>query len=108
MIVKNLKVFRDANNYTQEQVAVFLGVERGTVSNYERNTREVPLDVLIKLSGLYGVELSDFFEEDEAIVEDKLVCSFRMEGASESDLCQIASFKNMVMSYLKMDKLIQA
>ena len=106
MIGKNLKLFRDANMYTQDQVASYLGVERGTLSNYERETREAPLEVLVKLSSLYGVELSDFYEEDQDKVEDKLVCSFRMENLCDDDMKQISKFKDMVMGYLKMERLL--
>ena len=106
MIGKNLKLFRDANMYTQDQVASYLGVERGTLSNYERETREAPLEVLVKLSSLYGVELSDFYEEDQDKVEDKLVCSFRMENLCDDDMKQISKFKDMVMGYLKMESLL--
>ncbi len=106
MIGNNLKLFRDANMYTQEQVAKYLGVERGTLSNYERETREVPLDVLMKLSSLFGAELSDFYEEDQERLEDKLVCSFRMDNLSDDDMKQVAKFKDMVMGYLKMERLL--
>lgn len=39
IIGKKLKIFREANRFTQEQVAVFVGMERGTLSNYELGTK---------------------------------------------------------------------
>lgn len=105
IIGKKLKIFREANRFTQEQVAVFVGMERGTLSNYELGTREVPVDVLVRLSNLYGVELSSFLEEDKENMADSLLCCFRMDNLTEQDIKIIAEFKAVVKSYLKMSSL---
>ncbi|HHV03313.1 MAG: helix-turn-helix transcriptional regulator [Bacteroidales bacterium] len=99
----NLKAFRNAAGFTQERVAGFLDIERGTLSNYELGTREAPVSILIKLSNLYGVNLSDFYETDPEKVKDALICSFRIEGLSDKDLKHVMDFKDVVKSYLKMD-----
>lgn len=105
IIGNNLKVFREANGFTQERVASFLGIERGTLSNYELGTRDTPVNVIMKLSDLYGVEMADFFEEDEVKIKDALVCSFRMETLSDKDMAVVSNFKEVVKSYLKMSYL---
>ena len=102
IVAKNIKIFRDANNFTQEQVANFLGIERGTFSNYELGSREIPVELLVQLSHLYGIELSDFFIEEEDKLEKSLICSFRMENLSDADLKAVSSFKDIVKNYLKM------
>lgn len=104
-IINNLKVFRDASGFSQERVASFLSIERGTLSNYELGARETPISVLIKLSDLYGVDISDFYETDPEKVKDALICSFRTDDLSDSDLKDIANFKDVVKSYLKMDNI---
>lgn len=98
----NLKAFREASGFTQERVASFLSIERGALANYELGTRETPLPILIKLSDLYGVDISDFYETDPEKIKDALVCSFRMDNLSDNDLEEITSFKEVVKSYLKM------
>lgn len=98
----NLKAFREASGFTQKRVASFLSIERGALANYELGTRETPLPVLIKLSDLYGADIADFYEMDPEKVKDALVCSFRMDNLSDNDLKEIASFKEVVKSYLKM------
>jgi len=104
-IGKNLKHFREVNGFTQENAARFLNIERGTLSNYELDTREAPMEILIKLSNLYGVDLSDILEEDEEKVKGAMLCAFRLEGVSCEDMRAIASFKDIVKSYLKMKTL---
>ena len=102
----NLKKLRDANRFSQEQVSSFLGIKRSTYSNYESGEREAPLEVLEKASNLFGCELYLLFEENEAIVDNMLTCTFRVENVSDSDMTEIASFKNIVKNYLKLDQLL--
>lgn len=99
----NLKAFREVSGFTQERVASFLSIERGTLSNYELGTRETPLSILIKLSNLYGVNIADFYEIDPERVKEALFCSFRMDNVSDKNMKDIANFKDVIKSYLKMD-----
>lgn len=102
----NLKKLRDANRFSQEQVASFLDINRSTYSNYESGDREAPLDVLEKASDLFGCELHLLFEEDDAIVDNMLTCTFRVDNLADSDMAEIASFKNVVKNYLKLNQLL--
>lgn len=106
-IGNNLKLLREANQFSQEQVSAFLGIKRSTYSNYETGDREAPLDILEKCSHLYGCDLSLILEENPAHVNEMLVCSFRTDHINEQDMKEIAHFKNVVMNYLKMDRLLQ-
>ncbi len=99
----NLKAFREASGFTQDRVASFLSIERGALANYELGTRETPLPVLIKLANLYGVDIDNFYENDPEKVKDALLCSFRTDNLSKEDLDDIASFKDVVKAYLKMN-----
>jgi transcriptional regulator with XRE-family HTH domain len=107
IIGKNLKQLRDFNKFSQEQVATYLGINRSTYSNYESGEREAPLDVLEKISNLYGCDLHVLFEENMESFQDALVCTFRVDNLSNSDLNEIAKFKDIVKSYLKMNRLQQ-
>lgn len=53
MINKRLENLRIDNDLTQEQVAKYLGCQREVYRRYEKGTRQLPLDFLIKLSYLY-------------------------------------------------------
>mgnify|MGYP001127414806 CR=1 FL=1 len=75
IVGRNLKALREANCYTQEQVASFLGIQRSAYANYESGEREAPIGLLEKAGELMGCELSVLFDEDEKVVRDMLVCA---------------------------------
>ncbi len=64
-----LRVYRKTNNMTQRKVAEYLGIDRSTYAKYE-TTRKPEIDVILKLSVLYGISLDDFmrnfFSETES------------------------------------------
>lgn len=107
IVGKNLRLLREKNDFTQIQVAEFLGIKRAAYSNYELGDREAPLDVLEKAADLLGCDLNLLFEENEKAVEEMLVCAFRVDGVSPKDMEEIARFKHLVKSYVKMDRLLQ-
>ena len=72
IIAKNIKLLRQASNYTQESVAFFLGIGRSAYSNYESGDRELPLSCIEKLADLYGCDAYMLYEENESVIEDML------------------------------------
>lgn len=50
-----LKELREENGFTQTQVAKYLNIKQNTYSQYENEKRQLPIDVLIKLSKYYKV-----------------------------------------------------
>lgn len=106
VIARNLKALRNANGYTQDNIAEFLGISRSTYSNYEDGDREVPLEVLEKAAALFGCELSMLFEEDEKALQGVLMCAFRADNFDTDDMHEVADFKNIVLNYLKMGKIL--
>lgn len=106
IIGNNLKKLREANKFTQEQAASYVGINRTTYANYEAGERTAPLDILEKLSNLYGNDLDFMFEENQEVTNRMLACSFRVEVLSPSDLKEVAEFKEIVKNYLKMDILL--
>ena len=53
----NLKRLRKAHGFTQDYVAVAIGVVRQTYSHYETGKRVPPPETLLRLSGLYDVSI---------------------------------------------------
>ena len=100
----NIRNFRKIQGLSQQQIASYLGVTRELISFYESGNRTVSIGNLNRLADLFGVELADLIEEDYARQEAILACAFRSEE-SEADLENIASFKRIVMNYLKIEKL---
>ena len=107
VVGRNLKALREANCYTQEQVASFLGIQRSAYANYESGDREAPIEVLERASELMGCEFSLLFDEDENAVRDMLLCAFRADNLSEGDLVEVAAFKNIVLNYMKMKSMMK-
>lgn len=107
VIGKNLKSLRMANGYNQENVAEFMGINRSTYSNYESGDREAPLDVLEKAALLFGCDLSLFFEEDKNALKGMLACAFRADNLNTDDMKEVADFKNIVLNYMKMERLLE-
>ncbi len=52
-----IRDLREDRDWTQAQVANFLGVRQTTYSKYELGKILVPIDMLIKLADLYRVSL---------------------------------------------------
>lgn len=102
LIIKGL---RDKYGYTQDKVAEFLGIKREMISFYENEEREVSLDVLEKLSDLFGVDLDVFFIDnvDEALAE--VVFAFRKNDIKDNDMEAMADFGRIVKNYLKINNL---
>ncbi len=107
IIGQNLCKLRKVNNFTQEQVAEYLGINRSTYSNYELGEREMPFELLERIADLLGCDLTVLMEEDETVVDEMMICSFRVNDLSADDLEQIATFKRIVKNYVKMNELLQ-
>lgn len=105
-IAKNIKMMREASNYTQENVASFLGIGRSAYSNYESGARELPLVFMEKLADLYGCDAFLMYEEDVNVVENMLVTAFRVDNLTADDMNQIAAFKKVVKNSLMMDSML--
>ena len=50
-----LKELREENNLTQVEIAKILNIKQNTYSQYEGEKRQLPIDILIRLSKLYKV-----------------------------------------------------
>ena len=101
-ISQNLRVIRKKLGFSEEQVSAYLGVTRAVLRKYENTADNIPFEVFDRLSDLYGVDMSVFFEEDTDNFQQSLVCAFRTDGITSQDLHTIAKFKNIVNNYLQM------
>lgn len=53
MYLKRIKDLREDNDLTQTQLSQLLNITQRAYSHYETGTREVPLEVLVKLADFY-------------------------------------------------------
>ena len=57
MYIRRLSDLRIDHDLTQQQVADILGCKREVYRRYEKGTRTIPVDFLIKLAEYYGVSV---------------------------------------------------
>ena len=100
-----MKSLRERFGYVQENVAEFLGVSRELVSMYETGEREIPIEVIEKLSDLFGVDPEVFFAENSEEAIAQVAFAFRKDEVNADDLKEIAAFGKIVKNYLKIKKL---
>lgn len=106
IVSNNLKVLRENSGYTQKQLADFLGLNRSAYANYESGERTAPLSVLEGVAKLFGVDVTMLFEAESNEIRSSLLCAFRADELTAEDMKQVADFKDIAMSYLKMQKLL--
>lgn len=104
---KNIRILREKNGFSQQNIADFLGIERSLYGFYENGSREIPFDRLEKLASLFGCELNTLLTDNEQELEDILICALRSEEMNKEDIKTIASFKDIVLTYLKISRLLE-
>jgi len=62
LLAEKIKKLRKAHGYTQDDVAVALGIARQTYSHYETGKRSLNSEILFKLAGLYNVSVDDLLQ----------------------------------------------
>ena len=55
MIYRNIRILREDRDLTQKQLSSYLHCSQQVYSNYELGQRDIPTDVLIRLSVFYNV-----------------------------------------------------
>lgn len=71
LLAAKLVELRQQFNYSQVEVAAYLGMTREGYSHYERNSREPNLEALMKLSHLYKIDISELINEKTIPVSSK-------------------------------------
>ena len=52
-----LKDLREDSDLTQQRIADFLNIKQNTYCQYERELRQIPIDLLIRLAVFYNVSV---------------------------------------------------
>lgn len=60
---RQLKIFRNQNGLSQQQVSDVLGVSRSAYCGYETGRRSPDVDTIITLADFYKVPVEKFFEK---------------------------------------------
>jgi transcriptional regulator with XRE-family HTH domain len=105
IIGSNIKAYRNIFGYTQDHLAKFLGIDRSTISYYERGEREISVIHLEKLADLFCVDIDNLVENNPELRKADLAFAFRKDGLDDLDLKSIADFQKVVKNYIKIVKL---
>ncbi|HUW06984.1 MAG TPA: helix-turn-helix transcriptional regulator [Williamwhitmania sp.] len=108
IIGSNVKKYRAAQGFTQDNLAGFLDVSREMISFYETGKRPIPVTALDKLADLFGVDMEELLEESTTVANTNLAFAFRSDSLAEEDVLSIAEFKRIVLNYLKMKTITNA
>jgi transcriptional regulator with XRE-family HTH domain len=101
---------RNAAGFTQAQVGEYLKVPREWISYVENGRRQIDISALQRLSDLYGINVSQFFEDptnpnfDPSI---SAVAAFRATDISERDLATVSWVKRFAMNLNDLNRLLE-
>ncbi len=106
MLGTNIRVLREKYNFTQTEVAKYLGLnDHVTISYYEGGERKIPLTHLTKIADLFGVDLEVLLTDNPEEQILNKVFAFRKDELKENDFNTIANFHRIVKNYIKLRNL---
>ena len=87
IISKYLQLLRKKHNYTQDELAKRLDISRQAVSKWETGAAIPDLEVLLKISKLYGITINDILEPN--IPTKKIIDFEQLSKVPENELREI-------------------
>lgn len=67
-VSQGLRLFRERNNKSREDLAIYLGIQAKAYARYETGEREPSIDKLYKLSVYYHCKIDDFINVQEDFI----------------------------------------
>ncbi len=87
IISKYLQLLRKKHNYTQDELAKKLDISRQAVSKWETGVTIPDLEILLKISKLYGITINDILEPN---IPTKMITDFeQLSKVPENELREI-------------------
>ena len=103
-IGKNIRALRIQNGLTQSNIARFLQVDQSLISKIEKNERPITLDMLDKLSALFGVTVENLM--GESVPTNRISFAFRANEINEDDLITISDINKIALNLKFMTRLL--
>lgn len=110
LLAAHLKELREFYKYTQDYVSKQLNIERPSYSNYEREIRTPPLELVVEFAEFYNITVDDLlinaeFSPSAAALdaacqhltpdEKILLCQYRiLSEAKRKDVLNYINFRN--------------
>lgn len=102
-IGNRLKEYRIKSNFTQLNVAEFLGVDQSFISKVEKDERTLTSDMLDKLATLFGVQTKDIIEDTDI---KPLAYAFRANEITAKDMETIYAINKIALYGLYLESLL--
>ena len=92
-----IRSLRKKLKMTQKQMAEQLFIDQSTLATYENRTREIPIDILVKLSKIYGISVDYLFcVSDFAVLDYALVLTQTKELIDSLSATQVFEVKGYI------------
>lgn len=91
-----LKTLREANGFTQKNIADFLEVDQSFISKAEQGERTFTADMVSKLTSLFGVSLKSLMSDEECCPSTSY--AFRASDFTPDDLKAIAAINKIALN----------
>ena len=105
LIGDNIRILRENAGFTQSSIAAFVKVDQSLISKAEKGERNLSVDVLEKLSALFGVTLEQL--ESQPIVASKLSFAFRGSEFSVEEMEAISTVNRIALNLGFMDDILR-
>lgn len=99
-----IRRLRESSKISQTQLALFLGVDQSMISKIESNERIPSIELLEKLSILFGCT-DDYFESDH-INTSSLQFAFRANEISHEDFEAISAIHKIALNLREMKQML--
>jgi transcriptional regulator with XRE-family HTH domain len=92
---KRIKEIRENNNFSQSNIATFLGVDQSLISKVEKDERALSSDMLEKLAALFGVHQKAF---SAGSAEKPLAYALRASDLTADDMNTISAINKIALN----------
>ena len=104
IVARNIKMLREREGLTQEQLGDYLGISKEQVSYIENLKRPIDVIKLKKIADLFGVQVDDLMNE-EMTNNLEIAYSFRTEFVDGSTLEAVSFLNEFSNDLLKLRKI---
>jgi len=100
----NFKILRKKVNLSQEQLALFLGLEQSSISKYENGERTLSVSNLEKASSIFGIFYQDLSKN--LLEVTTVVPTFRKDEGTIDSLQDIAEINKIALNIIEMNRML--
>lgn len=105
MIGEKIKNLREESGLKQAQLAEYLNVDQSYISRLEKNERQLSIDMLEKLSNLFGCSI-EYFTTDDGKYKP-LPFALRATCVKSEDLEIVAAINKIALNMKSMESLLR-